>query len=329
MTGRSKSMYWCFTENNNAQEYWATVGDIFEAHETHIAYICGQLEQGEHVHFQGYVQLKRAQALSWLKANVSSTAHFEIQRGTNDQARDYCQKQDDTVLPNTFIEFGTFKPGRAGRGARNDVAALRNAIQEHKSQRDIIEDDTLVETFARLIKFHDRVRTLYKPPPRPDGVKIILYVGEPGTGKTRLAYQTYPDLFEIPISNGTLWLDGYDDHKHVLFDDFMGKGSKMGLDNTLKFMDRYVRSVPYKGGHTWYRPEVIMITSNYHPRYWYDWKKREASWNALKRRFHEIWYFPEVNADPEEQYPDEYLENREFWPPEEFIDKSPVVGYIE
>lgn len=310
---QGQAKFWCFTENSNAREFWGRLGDIYETNQTHISYVCGQLEEGSHLHFQGYIQLKRGQRKSWLINNVSATASYEKQRGTCDQARDYCKKVDETVLPDTFIEFGTYKPGKSGRGARNDIHVLRDAIKQGKTQRQIVEDDQLVETFANYIKFHDRVRMLYEPPPRENGVLVKLYVGEPGTGKTRRAKEEYPGIFEIPISNGTLWLDGYDDHEHVLIDDFMGKGSKMGLDNTLKFLDRYVRKVPVKGTYAWYRPEVIVVTSNYHPRHWYDWKGREESWRALKRRFHEIWYFP-ADSPPEEQYNDEYLENREFWP---------------
>lgn len=313
MTTQGKSMFWVFTENNNPDDFWAALGDIYETHSAHISYICGQLEEASHRHFQGYVQLKRAQALSWVKSNISKTAHFEKQRGTNGEAREYCRKEDDTTIPHTFVEYGSFKEGRAGRGARNDIHALRDAVKKGKSQREIIEDDAMVETFANHMRFHDRVRMLYKPPAHPDGVRVVLYVGAPGTGKTRRAYEEYPDLFEIPISNGTIWLDGYDQHKQVLFDDFMGKGSKMTLDNTLKYFDRYVRAVPVKGTHTWYCPQVIVVTSNYHPRHWYEWKNREESWKALSRRFTEIWYFPE-GSEPEEQYNDEYLENREYWP---------------
>lgn len=310
---RVMSKYWCFTENNDAANYISNLNDLFERSNSHIQYICGQLEEGEHLHVQGYVQLKRSRPLSWVKNNISATAHFEIQRGTCEQARDYCRKEDHTTRAGSFVEFGDFQAGKGGRGARNDIHQLRDAVKEGKTQREIIEDDNLVVTFANHMRFHDRVRTLYKPPPRENGVRIILYVGAPGTGKTRRAYEEYPDLFEIPISNGTMWLDGFDDNKNVLFDDFMGKGSKIGLDNTLKFFDRYVRAVPFKGGYAWYRPEVIIITSNYHPRHWYDWSQREDSWKALKRRFTEIWYFPE-GSDPEEQDNERYLEDHDYWP---------------
>ena len=173
--------------------------------------------------------------------------------------------------------------------------------------------DSHTATFAKYIKFQDRVRSLYKPSPRPDGVKIHLYVGVPGTGKTRMAYDLYDDLYVIPISNGTIWLDGYDLHENVLFDDFMGAGSKMTLDNTLKYFDRYVQQVPVKGTHAWFKPKVIIVTTNYHPRYWYKWTNREVSFQALARRFHKVYCFQE-DGPPESQVIEDYFFDKDQWP---------------
>jgi len=282
--------------------------------------MCGQLETAStgQLHFQGYIQLSVSKPLSWLKNNISESAHFEIQRGTNLQAKTYCtpQKKEDvpTWLPNTFIEYGTFVAGRAGRGARNDIHTLRDNIMEGATQKQLIEDDVLVETFAKHMKFAAKVRSLFRPPPHPEGVKVILYFGSPGTGKTRRAFEEFPDLYEIPISNGTLWLDGYDMEESVLFDDFMGKGSKMALDNTLKFFDRYVRRVPVKGDHAWYRPKTIIVTTNYHPRGWYDWDGREESWRALKRRFHEVWVFEDDGSVEIQDSVEEFMDDRDLWP---------------
>lgn len=305
-------MYWCFTENDCARNFWGVLGAKFEELSQHITYVCGQLEQGSNLHFQGYIQFKRSRALSWVRNNISDTAHWEKQKGSNSQARDYCCKEDGTELPHTFIEFGEFKPGKKGQGARNDLVGFVAAIKEGSSQRELV--DTHVHEFAKYIKFHDRVRSLFKPvKPVDQEFKVVLFVGGPGTGKTRKAVEDYPDLFEIPISNGTLWLDGYDAHKVVLFDDFMGAGSKMSLDNTLKFFDRYVRKVPVKGSHAWYMPDTVIVTSNFHPRTWYKWGGREVSFSALARRFTEVWCFVE-DGDPEEQIVRDYFFDMDQWP---------------
>lgn len=51
-------------------------------------------------------------------------------------------------------------------------------------------------------------------------------------------------------------------------------------------MDRYPIGVEKKGGFTWWNPSKIFITTNYHPKEWYDIKNRQESYKALIRRFH-------------------------------------------
>lgn len=319
----SKSKFWCFTENTSAAQFKGNLEFNWDVYrDAGVTYICGQLETAStgQLHFQGYLQLKASRAMSFVRNTVSSTAHWEIQKGTSDQARDYCHKEDQTAIADSFVEFGTYaiagRPGPGSRpGTRTDIHELRDAIKNGATQRELIEDDDKVETFAKYLKFADRVRTLYPPKRKSEAdFKVILFVGEPGSGKTRRAMELYPDLFEVPISNGTLWLDGYDSHTEVLFDDFMGAASKMSLDNTLKFLDRYIRKVPVKGAHAWYSPDTVIVTSNYHPRAWYSWNGREESWKALCRRFHEIWSF-RADQEPVQEDSEQYLSDRELWPP--------------
>lgn len=323
----TQGTYWIFTLNSNPQSFSDRLGEIYQDNKTHIKYICGQIEVAPSTgqrHFQGYVQLHRSQRLSWVRNNISDQAHWEKQRGTNVQARNYTMKEE-TAEPESFREFGKFVKGRSNGpgepGRRNDIHGLRDAVKEGRNQRSIIEDDELVESFAKYIKFADRVRMLYPPKPREEGVEVHLYYGDPGTGKTRKAVEENPDLFEIPISNGTMWMDGYDDQDTVLFDDYIGAGSKMTLDNTLKYLDRYVRKVPIKGSHVWWRPRKIIVTTNYHPRAWYKWESREESYKALARRFHHVLTF-RTGQEPVEEDPEEFFFDRELWPVQESTDEN-------
>jgi hypothetical protein len=248
---------------------------------------------------------------------VSETAHFEKQRGTNEQARDYCKKSE--TQEKEFIQFGTFQAGRAKKGSRNDVHQLRDRIRQGATQRELIEDDTIVQTFAKYIKFADRVRTLYPPQKDLSDFKVSLYYGEPGGGKTTKAKDENPGIFDVPLSNGTLWLDGYDGHEVALLDDFAGKMSKISLTNTLRFLDRFPVQVPIKGGFVWWMPKHVIITTNIHPRAWYEWKGRSKHWQALKRRIHEVIVFE--HGDQNSIIPEEFLEDTDLWPEERTQDQ--------
>ena len=174
------SKFWCFTQNDDANSFQVGLETLFAGVEDNVSYICGQLEVAStgQRHFQGYVQLKISKPLSWIRNTISNTAHWERQKGTNTQARDYCRKKDDTTVDGTFVEFGSFAVGRAKAGARNDLHDFVEAIKEGASQRELIE--THIETFARHMKFHDRVRSLYPPKRKSEEFKVILYVGIPG-----------------------------------------------------------------------------------------------------------------------------------------------------
>jgi len=148
--------------------------------------------------------------------------------------------------------------------------------------------------FCRTLRGTDRIRLATRPV--LDGSRqIILYVGPTRTGKTRAAYEMFPDLYETPISGkGDIWFDGYQGEETVLFDEFRGA---LPLDALLKILDpHYVRKVPIKGSFTWFNPKRIIVTSNFHPKTWYDYTNREEHQLALRSRFNEVHLFGKVNG---------------------------------
>lgn len=278
---------WCFTENSSPRALYLNLETLWKDNEN-IRYICGQLELVTSEHFQGYLQLEKKQYLSWVKTNVSATAHWERQLApSNETARDYCRKEESAVADFPFIEYGTMTQ-KAGQ--RNDIIRFKDQIIGQKKMIDLI--DTFTMEMARYPKFYAMVRSL-KRPKRERDLIVRLNYGSTGTGKTRYCYDTYPQLYAVPQSTGQLWFDGYDLHETVLIDDFAGKMSKVPLTSTLRLLDRYPIQLPIKGGFTWWMPNLIIITTNIHPREWYDWFNREQQWPALKRRFTEIWIYTE------------------------------------
>lgn len=309
----TKATKWCFTVNDNAQ-VWADglMELIYNNESDHIRYVCGQLEIAPdtgNLHFQGYLQMRHQCRLSWLKAHVHNTAHWEPQiASVNDDARNYCSKEETRAPDVEFIEFGDYCKNER---ARADLVPFKNAIKEGMTQRQLAEEFT-----TEYIRYHraaDRLSSLYAPE-RPE-VNIKLYYGEPGTGKTRLAMED-PDHYVIPIGKG-LWLDGYDKQDTLILDDFSGSLSSTGLTDTLRLLDRYLLRVPVKGSFTWITASTVIVTTNIHPFRWYKWKTRANQYEALYRRFTEVWFFPR-NSPPEEQDIVEFFyDNDMIWPPKE------------
>lgn len=335
----TKSCFWLFFENVKADEFITKLEHIFETNDN-ISYICGQLEKGSHLHAQCYVQLQRAQAKSWLINNISPTASYTIQykKASAEDGRHYCSKPHDdcdckeciaeratpTRINDTFVEYGTLrKKGTGpGQGERTDLIALRDKALTHCKEREIQQDDEVVLTYAKYMRFYERVRMLNRPPDLPS-VDLRLYVGEAGAGKTSKAFRIDEDYYDVPINNGTLWFDGYDQNNVLIFDDFAGRVDHQTLVSTLKLFDRYVRRIPVKGTHSWLRSPIVVVTSNYHPRHWYEWKGREKSYKGLCRRFTSVTVFEEPQEDVFEEVEfvgvervREYFYDRDLWPAE-------------
>ncbi len=316
MTGLNRT-HWVFTLNNPTETPQEFIDELTET--GRLRYVIFQLEQGENgtPHWQGYLELCRSHKLTWLRNNVSRTAHWEPRRGSRLQARDYCRKEDSrTEGP---WEAGEWR--EQGEGHRTDLTAFRLAIQSGKRKRDLMENGFDIQ-IAKFPKFYETVRSLSRPRrEHANFVGVILLYGYPGTGKTRYVVENYPDYWETGISgSGTHWYDGYDLHNVVLFDDFCGKMSKMALSTTLKLFDRYVRQTPVKGGFTWWRPNIIFVTTNIHPRKWYEWENREEQWDALTRRFaHVYWYKKDGTIDHVVPSPDLVSEDgTHYWTEENF-----------
>jgi len=205
-----------------------------------------------------------------------------MRRGTSQEASDYCKKDD------LYYEYGVLSQPKPGK--RTDLIEFRKKLYEGADDLSLMEFD--FNTFNRYMRTVDRYRTL-APPKRTEDLTVFLYIGKPGTGKTRLAYEDYPDLYAFPIGKD-LWSDGYAGQKTVLIDDFSGN---MRLVDLLRFLDRYPIQIPRKGGFNWWIPTNIIITTNIHPRDWYTYKDRKDSAHALKRRIHKVYDFDQNDME--------------------------------
>ncbi len=245
---------------------------------------------------QGYCQLKRSYPLSWVRNSISDRAHWEIMRAHNsDAARDYCMKEDTRI--NGPWEWGTYTQvkraggrgtgdratsGRPGR--RSDIEAFRDAIIAGMSVKALWD-----EFPNEMAKYPRMYAALHSCPKVREPPTVILHYGPTGCGKTKWFFDNCPDgdWYSTPVSNGTLWLDGYREQSWVLIDDFSGQ---MPLVQLLRMLDRYPVTIPVKGSHADFTPaKTIIVTTNIHPAKWYKWRNRRLQYDALARRFSQIY----------------------------------------
>jgi len=88
---------------------------------------------------------------------------------------------------------------------------------------------------AKYPKFYDLVNAHFPPKQRKD-VHVTVALGAAGTGKTEYGKMEHgvnkwgiPIVWTVPLARSAMWFTGHDHHEHVLFDDFDGRMSKLGL----------------------------------------------------------------------------------------------------
>lgn len=226
---------------------------------------CEVGEQGT-PHLQGYIELSKRYRFNTIK-KLFPKMHIEARKGSSKQAADYCKKEGN------FIEEGTI----SNPGQRTDIANVYQMAKEGKSDIDI--GDAYPDIYMKFYKAVDRVRfnhasqcTKFEP------VEVHVFWGEAGCGKTRLAYESDPNLYRVSVENNAIWFDGYHGQKTILLDDFYG-GIKYSY--LLELLDGYKFKLPVKGSYTWKQWTTVYITSNKAPDEWYLSKGLTP---ALKRR---------------------------------------------
>jgi len=267
------SRAWCFTLNNY-DELDITQLRIYKPLQffsnTDIRYCIFGKETGESgtKHLQGYIELSKPQRLSGMK-KILDKAHWEIRRGSREQARDYCKKDGD------FEERGDWEAG--GQGTRNDLRAVMEKIKNGDKMINIIEE--MPEIVSRNLRFVEKYNSLCERENTKEfrKVEVHAYVGDAGTGKTKKAMEENNDVFVVNCDE-TFPFDGYDGEKTILLDDFYG-GMKYG--QILRILDGHQCRVNVKGGHRYAQWTKVIITSNKMPELWYS---SIGLTPALKRR---------------------------------------------
>lgn len=243
-----QTKYWVFTLNNPTAEEEGEIEQFLDEGSKATYVVLGR-ERGENgtPHLQGYIELaNRARLAGVKKLPGLSRAHWEPRRGTGEEASTYCKKDGD------FYEKGTLA---GGRGTRNDLAMVRERIESGATELEVA--DEFFGDWCRYRGSFEAYRSLKKAKVSRE-VRVTFLWGNPGTGKTRGVFETYPDVW-ISSDPTLQWFDGYNGEDTVLLDDYRGGAADSLI---LRILDRYPTQVAVKGSFRSWTPTRIFISSN-------------------------------------------------------------------
>jgi len=275
----AKSRGWCFTENN------PTRTNLFpDGLPDSVAYVVYQLERGEAgtPHLQGFIWLKRAQRMAWLRKlegrtaegdvfHVFERAHLIASRGNAEQNKTYCTKSEGRLE-------GPWELGSLPKqGDRTDLAEAAQVLMRTGDIRQV-DPGLLLKYASGCLKI-----AALAPPPRRDDLRVVTIVGPTGIGKSYAVHDLFPDVYVVNMGNSGLWWDGYTGQPAVMFEEFKGQ---VQLQKMLQILDPYPLRLEIKGGLVPARFTIVFITSNYTPDQWYKNEdgNRDAEMAALRRR---------------------------------------------
>lgn len=211
---------WCFTLNNPQDAFRGPIN--LQTIGGSAKYIIAQLERGESgtEHLQGYVEFKQSIRLAAAK-KLLPTAHWEIAKGSKEQCKEYCSKQETRLS-----------------GPWEDGITELSILEEIKGMS---EDDLLTYCIGKRIsagyfnELRKRTGNCIRDVPEIESgseerlcseligreiqqSKSNVIIGPSGIGKTTFA--------RLQITRPALWVTHLDDlrylsprHKGIIFDD--------------------------------------------------------------------------------------------------------------
>lgn len=278
-----KAYHYCITIKRNDDDI-NDFDKIWNEDKMRYLIVGMEISSDGYKHWQIYIQLFKQYRMKGIKTLFNdNTAHCEVQKGTNSEARDYCWKGQyeksgtRSPQPSAIIrEFGTFT---IGQGARTELDDIKKDIDDGLGHYTIVQDQKKFNSYARYHSWFykykqmvddDRHNIIRVP------VKVNVIHGECATGKTTsiLNKEGVKNCYILKNPNGDNknW-NGYNDQKILIIDDFYGW---LPLNEMLRILDNKPYRVRKLGDYTWAKWNTIYITANSSPLEWYDIENEEV-----------------------------------------------------
>lgn len=265
------SLRWCFTVNNPLHWRPVWLPDLMD-------YLVWEIEHGEQgtEHVQGYIRFKTRRTQTAVKGFLTDRAHVEVARGSEEDNRRYCSKEQGTEGWEGG-EAGTYDP-TLRQGRRSDLNLATQAVIEGRSLAEICRTypDAWVKFQTGLRDLHRMTRP--EPPLRRSVTTTVLY-GPPGVGKTHRVLTQYPNCYIA--KSGRDPFGRYCGEEVLVIDEFNPADWKINdMNSYLDVWRTNLDSRYYDKTASWSK---VFILSNLPPSEWYQ-DQPQVLRDALNRR---------------------------------------------
>lgn len=282
----SRARNWCWTINNPENQ------DVIKENVRRgvlsglVRFTVYQPERGESgtVHLQGYSEFCKPMRRGGVKDLFDCPSmHLEVRKGTREQARDYCQKQEttlgDTVVLGEWVQE---------KGKRTDIDNFRDRVVDGATDKELFMEHP--RAFLAYNGALERARLSCGLREIRD-VRVIILSGVTGAGKSHFAwnFRGLADTYKL-ASKKPLWFDGYSGESVLFIDEFVDDPEKQVL---LEICDKWPYMAPVKGGFKYAAWTTVIISTNMDKwglqQIWgEEMERRITEWKIFKKRFREV-----------------------------------------
>lgn len=148
----SKAKRWCYTINNPSEEP-AVPEEEFSYH------VYGE-EVGDSgtPHYQGFIIFVKPKRLNQVRNLISDRGHYEVTKGKNSQASDYCKKDGK------YKEFGQYPVENHIKGGQANKERYERAFKQAKiGDIDSIDPDLIIKHYRTLKQIKTDYVVIFNP----------------------------------------------------------------------------------------------------------------------------------------------------------------------
>lgn len=257
----SRSKYWCFTLNNYTNEEV----DQLKAIDCQYLVFGYEVAPETHTpHLQGFICMTNRKTMVTMKKLLNDRYHFEMKRGTIQEASEYCKKDGN------FFEKGSMPEEQGTNGGQANKRRWEEARQAAKEGNfDAIPTDLWIK-YRRSFKdeYHETVTKQTIEIRDPDLKNHFIWIwGPTGTGKSHMARALASSISDEPpyLKGLNKWWNGYKGQKVVIIEEASPEACKYLASYFKQWCDKWPFAAEVKGGSfdNGIRPDYIIVTSNY------------------------------------------------------------------